>query len=75
MKGNIPISELPFSEEVWLMLTVTSVRDRRTQKGKRFCDASARNATGNINLKIWADVLQGNGEIVPGLWKVAGRLD
>ncbi len=30
-----------------------SVRDRRTQQGKRFCEALARNATGSIALKIW----------------------
>ena len=32
MKGNIPIPELPFAEEVWLMVAVTSVRERRTQQ-------------------------------------------
>ena len=51
MKGNIPIPELPFNEEVWLMVFVTSVRERRTQQGKPFRDASARNATGNLALK------------------------
>ena len=34
MRGNIPISELPLNEEVWLMVLVTSVRERRTQQGK-----------------------------------------
>jgi hypothetical protein len=34
MKGNIPIPELPFSEEVWLMVAITSVRERRTKDGK-----------------------------------------
>src|SRR5436309_1124427 len=28
MKGNIPIPELPFAEEVWLMVAATSVRER-----------------------------------------------
>jgi len=75
MKGNIPIPELPFAEEVWLMVAVTSVRERRTQQGKPFRDASARNATGNLALKIWADVLEGREEIRPGLWGVTGKLD
>src|SRR6059058_6086662 len=75
MKGNIPITELPFNEEVWLMVFVTSVRERRTQQGKPFRDASARNATGNLALKIWADVLEGREEMRPGLWGVTGKLD
>jgi hypothetical protein len=75
MKGNIPIPELPFSEEVWLMVAVTSVRERRTQQGKPFRDASARNATGSIALKIWADVLEGREKLKPGLWSVTGKLD
>ena len=75
MKGNIPIPELPFAEEVWLMVAVTSVRERRTQQGKPFRDVSARNATGNLSLKIWADVLEGREDIRPGLWGVTGKLD
>ena len=75
MKGNIPIPELPLSEEVWLMVAVTSVRERRTQQGKPFRDVSARNATGNILLKIWADVLEGREAMRPGLWGVTGKLE
>src|SRR2546422_11737111 len=75
MKGNIPIPELPFSEEVWLMVAVTSVRERRTQQGKPFRDASARNATGTLALKIWAEVLAGREELKPGLWGVTGKLE
>src|SRR5437588_3777457 len=75
MKGNIPITELPFNEEVWLMVFVTSVRERRTQQGKPFRDASARNATGSLALKIWAKVLEGREEIKPGLWGVTGKLE
>ena len=75
MKGNVPIPELPFSEEVWLMLAVTSVRERHTQQGKRFRDASARNATGSLLLKIWAEVLEGRDELRPGLWGVTGKLE
>jgi len=75
MKGNIPIPDLPLAEEVWLMVAVTSVRERRTQQGKPFREANARNATGNLALKIWADVLEGREEIRPGLWGVTGKLD
>ena len=75
MRGNIPIPELPNGEDVWLMVVVTSVRDRRTQQGKRFCDAQARNATGSISLKIWSEVLDACKEIHPGLWGLTGRLD
>src|SRR2546426_2761530 len=75
MKGNIPITELPFNEEVWLMVFVTSVRERRTQQGKPFRDVSARNATGNVTLKIWAEVLEGREEMKPGLWGVTGKLE
>src|ERR1700716_546364 len=75
MKGNIPIPELPFSEEVWLMVAVTSVRERRTQQGKPFRDASARNPTGNLALKIWAEVLEGREDLKPGLWGVTGKLE
>jgi hypothetical protein len=75
MKGNIPIPELPFSEEVWLMVAVTSVRERRTQQGKPFRDASARNATGSMALKVWAEILEGREELKPGLWGVTGKLE
>src|SRR6266487_3093987 len=75
MKGNVPIPELPFSEEVWLMVAVTSVRERRTQQGKRFRDATARNATGNLALKIWAEVLEGREDLRPGLWGITGKLE
>ncbi|HVS82982.1 MAG TPA: ribonuclease H-like domain-containing protein [Pyrinomonadaceae bacterium] len=75
MKGNIPIPELPYSEEVWLMVAVTSVRERRTQQGKPFRDASARNATGSLALKIWAEVLEGREDMKPGLWGVTGKLE
>lgn len=75
MKGNIPIPDLPFAEEVWLMVAVTSVRERRTQQGKPFRDASARNATGNLLLKIWGEVLEGREDLRPGLWGVTGKLE
>lgn len=75
MKGNVPIPELPFAEEVWLMVAVTSVRERRTQQGKPFRDANARNPTGSLALKIWAEVLEGREELKPGLWGVTGKLE
>lgn len=75
MKGNIPIPDLPFSEEVWLIVAVTSVRERRTQQGKPFRDASARNASGSLALKVWAEVLEGREELKPGLWGVTGKLE
>jgi hypothetical protein len=75
MKGNIPIPELPFAEEVWLMVAVTSVRDRRTKDGKPFREVNARNATGTLALKIWAEVLEGREELKPGLWGVTGKLE
>jgi hypothetical protein len=75
MKGNIPIPELPFAEEVWLMVAVTSVRERRTKDGKPFREVSARNATGTLALKIWSEVLEGREELRPGLWGVTGKLE
>jgi hypothetical protein len=75
MKGNIPIPELPHAEEVWLMVAITAVRERRTQQGKPFRDASARNASGSLALKIWAEVLEGREDLRPGLWGVTGKLD
>jgi DNA polymerase elongation subunit (family B) len=70
MKGNVPIPELQHGEDAWLMVVVTSVRDRRTQQGKRFCDVLARNATGSIPLRIWSEVLDTCKEITPGLWGI-----
>ena len=75
MKGNIPIPELPFAEEVWLMVAVTSVRERRTKDGKPFREVSARNSTGTLGLKIWSEVLEGREELRPGLWGVTGKLE
>ena len=75
MRGNIPIPEIPHGEDLWLMVLITSVRERRTQQGKLFCDAQARNATGSINLKIWAETLDTWKSIKPGLWGIAGKLE
>jgi len=75
MRGNIPISEIPHGEDLWLMVLVTSVRERRTQQGRVFCDASARNATGTLALKIWGETLETQKEIKPGLWGITGKLE
>ena len=40
-----------------------------------FCDASARNATGTIALKIWGEILETQKEIKPGLWGITGKLE
>ena len=75
MRGNIPIPEIPQGEELWLMVVITSVREKRTQQGKRFSDASARNATGSLALKIWGETLDVWKEIKPGLWGITGKLE
>ena len=75
MRGNIPISEIPLGEDLWLMVFITSVREKRTQQGKRFCDANARNATGSLALKIWGETLDAWKDITPGLWGITGKLE
>ena len=75
MRGNIPIPEIPHGEELWLMVVITSVREKRTQQGKRFCDATARNSTGSLPLKIWGETLEVWKEIKPGLWGITGKLE
>jgi hypothetical protein len=75
MRGNIPIPEIPLAEDLWLMVVITSVREKRTQQGKRFADATARNATGSLALKIWGETLEAWKEIKPGLWGITGRLE
>jgi hypothetical protein len=75
MRGNIPIPELPFGEDLWLMVVITTVREKLTQQGKRFCDAIGRNATGSVPLKIWGETLDQWGDFTPGLWGLTGRLE
>ncbi len=75
MRGNIPIAEIPYAEDIWLMLAITTVKEKRTQQGKRYVDASARNATGSLALKIWGETLDVWKEIKPGLWGITGRLE
>ena len=57
------------------MVLITSLRERRTQQGKPFRDALARNATGTIALKIWGETIETEKEIKPGLWGITGRLE
>ena len=75
MKGNIPISELPSGEDVWLTVAVISVREIRPQQGTPFLLASARNASGTIALKIPSEIPQSSAAIKPGLWGIVGRVE
>jgi hypothetical protein len=75
MKGNIPISELAYGEDVWLMVAVTAARERRTQQGKLFCEAQSRNSTGTLTLKIWGETLEVWKSLKPGLWGITGKLE
>ena len=75
MKKNIPIPEIPHGEDLWLIVLVTQVRERRTQQGRLYCDATARNSTGMMSLKIWGEVLEAQRSIRPGLWAIRGKLE
>ena len=75
MRSNVPIPEIPHGEELWLILLVTSVRERRTQQGRLYYDVSARNATGSLFLRIWDEVAQTQTPLQPGLWAVKGKLE
>ena len=75
MKGNVPISQLNYGEDVWLIVVVTAVRERRTQQGKLFCEVRARNSTGSLTLKIWSEALEVWKSMKPGLWGITGRLE
>ncbi len=75
MRGNVPIPEIPHGEDLWLIVLVTSVRERRTQQGRLFCDATARNASGTLALKIWGEVIETWKEMKPGLWGITGKLE
>jgi hypothetical protein len=74
IQANIPIPELHFDEEVWLIVSVTSVREGRTKQGEPFRDVSARNSTGSLAVRIWAETLTGCEEIGPGVWAIKGML-
>ena len=57
------------------MVLVNSVRSRRTQQGRVFYDAVGRNPTGIIQLKVWGEVVEAQGELKAGLWGITGRLE
>ena len=57
------------------MVLVTSLKVRRTQQGRIFYDATARNSTGSIQLKIWSEVIDAHQELKPGLWGITGKLE
>ncbi len=69
------IPDIPHGEDIWLIVLVTSIRTRRTQQGRVFYEANARNPTGFITLKIWDEVAEKHSELKPGLWGVTGRLE
>ena len=75
MKGNIPIPEIPPGEDLWLIVLITQVRERRTQQGRLFYDATARNSTGTLALKIWGEVIESQKQLRPGLWGITGKLE
>ena len=75
MKGNIPIPEIPHGEDLWLIVLITQVRERRTQQGRLYYDASARNSTGTVPLKIWGEVIETQKHMSPGLWGITGKLE
>ena len=73
MKGNIPIPELPTDEDVWLMVSVQTVREGRTRQSKPFLDALGQNSSGRIALKLWQEAFDEDHPFRPGLWGVTGR--
>jgi hypothetical protein len=75
MKGNIPITELPLGQDVWIVVFISSIHKKRTQQGKTYCDAHAINSTGSISLKIWSETLERGQEIRSGLWGITGKLE
>src|SRR6266542_3092656 len=75
MRGNIPIPDLPQAEDVWLVVVITAVRERRTHQGKPFCEAVARNSTGTLLLKIRGETLETWKDLKTGLWGITGRLE
>jgi hypothetical protein len=75
VRSNVPIPEIPHGEDLWLILLVISVRERRTQQGRLYYDVSGRNATGSILLRIWDEVAQTQPPIRQGLWAVRGKLE
>jgi hypothetical protein len=75
MLGNIPITELPNDEPVWLILFVSTVRERRTPQGRIYKELSSRNSTGTLTVRILSETIAQAGEIKPGLWRITGKLE
>ena len=75
MRGNVPIPDIPHGEDLWLMVVITAVRERRTQQGKLFREAMGRNATGSLSLKFWGETVAAGTELKPGLWGITGKLE
>jgi len=75
MLGNIPITELPNDETVWLILFVSAVRERRTPQGQTYKEVSSRNSTGALTVRILNETVAQAGEIKPGLWRITGKLE
>ena len=75
MKGNIPISELPSGEDIWLTITLVSTREIRPQQGMPFFLCAARNASGTIKIKIPTEILQSGVSPSIGLWGIVGRVE
>src|SRR5262245_20405711 len=75
MKGNVSIRELTDTEECWLAIAFTSVREIKPQQGSPFYLAVARNSTGTITLKLPSEGLQPATTPKTGLWGVVGRLE
>jgi Predicted 3'-5' exonuclease related to the exonuclease domain of PolB len=75
MLGNIPIPELPHDENVWLMLFVSAIRDRRSPQGRAYKEIYSRNSTGTLTIRIWNDTIEHLGQIKPGLWRITGKVE
>lgn len=73
MLGNIPIPELPNDENVWLILFVSAIRDRRDPQGRGYKEVYARNSTGTLTIRIWNESIEQLGQIKPGLWRITGK--
>jgi DNA polymerase III alpha subunit len=75
MRGNISLSDLPQEQEVWLIVCVSGVSYSVTKTGKRYAEAAACNATGQIKLRCWNETLERYGQLRAGLYGVTGALN
>jgi DNA polymerase elongation subunit (family B) len=75
VRGNVPIPEIPHAEDLWLIVLITSIRQRHTQQGRPYYELQAKNATGKISLRIWSETREAESEIKPGLWGLTGKLE